>query len=300
MYLEHFKFREFPFALTPSTNFFCSLPVYKEALNTLIVGLYNGEGFIKIIGEVGTGKTLLCRKLLNSLTKGFVTAYIPNPDLSPDGIRKAFAKELGVEFSDQADQYELLNLLTGKLLWLHGEGKRVVLIIDEAQTLSDRNLEAVRLLSNLETESAKLLQIVLFAQPELDERLRQPNLRQLQQRITFSYHLAPLRRGELDAYLCHRLAIAGYDQNYLFSPKACDLLARASRGIPRIINMLCHKALLVTYGYGDNLVEKSSMRKAIQDTECAEKSFDFNVGYMTAAVLLLLGLALTLKYYNIY
>lgn len=269
MYLDHFKFKELPFALTPDTGFFCQLKGHQEALNVILFSLRSGEGFIKIVGEVGSGKTLLCRKLLESLDDYFVTAYIANPDLVPIELRRALARELGIDPTHLQDQHELLTSINNKLLELFQTGKRVVLLIDEAQALPAESLEAIRLLTNLETEKTKLLQVVLFGQPELDEHLNQAHLRQLKQRISFSYYLPLLSREDLDTYLFHRLAIAGCTLSNLFTQKARNKLYRASRGIPRVINILCHKALLVAYGRGKRDINHKVMQDAIGDTEIA-------------------------------
>ena len=209
MYLGHFKLKELPFSLTPNTNFYCELPTYQEALNVLLLGLKQGEGFIKITGEVGTGKTLLCRLLLNALDASFMTAYIPNPDQNADSLRLSLAHELGLDADPKVPPYALLNMITQRLLALHQANIQTVLIIDESQSLPDDCLEAIRLLTNLETEEKKLLQVVLFGQPELDVKLNQHALRQLKQRITFSYRLKALNKHELENYLYHRLAKAG-------------------------------------------------------------------------------------------
>jgi len=267
MYLEYFNFAEFPFVLTPNTYYFCNLPSYQEALNVLLVSLRSGEGFIKIVGEVGSGKTMLCRELLDHLDTEYVTAYIANPALDCPGLYKALAKELGVPVGRNVDQYSLLNVINEKLLALHSAGKKVVIIIDEAQVLPDQALEGLRLLSNLETASAKLLQIVLFGQTELNARLQQPNLRQLRQRIAFSYQLRALNRSESEAYVNYRLAKAGNKYPSLFSNKSFDLLFKNSRGVPRLINILCHKALMAAFGRGKAKVDGKAMRMAIQDTE---------------------------------
>ncbi len=269
MYLDYFKFKELPFSITPNIGFFCNLKGHQEALNTLLFSLRSGEGFIKIVGEVGAGKTLLCRKLLESLDNEFVTAYIPNPELNSVELRRAVARELGIDLSRLQDQHELHTLINDRLIYLREAGKNVVLLIDEAQALSVESLETVRLLTNLETTKTKLLQVVLFGQPELDEKLNQSNLRQLKQRISFSYYLRALTRDELDTYLFYRLAIAGYTQGSLFSKKAKDLLYRASKGIPRVINILCHKALLSSYGGGKQYITKRIMNIAVKDTETA-------------------------------
>lgn len=266
MYLEHFQLKQFPFALSPNTEFFCNLRGHQEALNVLLYGINAGEGFVKVIGEVGTGKTILCRNLLKTLGDSYITAYIPNPDLNSIELRKAFAQELGIDVSGQIDQCDLLSLISNKLLSLAALGKKVILIIDEAQALPDKSLETLRLLTNLETESEKLLQVLLFAQPELDERLKCCHFRQLNQRVTFSYHLKPIRKHDLHAYLCYRLAVAGCTRGSLFDKKACHLLYRASKGLPRIINILSHKALLACYGFGDQMVGRKAMLRAINDT----------------------------------
>lgn len=272
MYLQHFGFREFPFALTPDTSFFFNYVSHQEALNVLLVALRSGEGFIKVTGEVGLGKTLLCRKLLNSLGPEFVTAYLPNPHLSPGSMRLAIAEELGMHVSPRSTQEVLLRLITQRLLALAAAGKRVVICLDEVQAMPDQTLEAVRLITNLETEKSKLLQVVLFAQPELDTRLAEKRLRQLRQRISFSHRLAPLDREATGAYVRHRLQVAGYRGAPLFEARALKLLYLASGGIPRLVNILCHKALLAAYGPGDNLVGARHMRLAIADTEGVRQS----------------------------
>jgi MSHA biogenesis protein MshM len=267
MYQEHFNLKALPFSLTPSTEFFCNLSGHQDALNVLLFGLKIGEGFIKITGEVGTGKTLLCRTLLKELKDPFVSAYLPNPDLDPAALRLAVAQELGLAVSVATPQSELLQKINERLLQLFEQGKKPVLIVDEAQALPDASLEALRLLTNLETENNKLLQIVLFGQPELDQRLKQHQFRQLQQRITFSHYLSTIPRQDLSAYLCHRLSMAGYTKGLLFDSKACDLLYQASAGVPRIINVLCHKALLVAYGLGLPMVNAEAMKQAIGDSQ---------------------------------
>ncbi|KTC64618.1 putative secretion ATPase, PEP-CTERM locus subfamily (plasmid) [Legionella adelaidensis] len=269
MYLEHFKLKKPPFSLTPNTEFYCELPTHNEALNVLLLSLNQGEGFIKIVGEVGTGKTLICRLLLNALDDSFVTAYIPNPDQSGESLRLSLAIELGLKPEKNLPQHELLELINLRLLELFKAGKKTVLIIDEAQALPESCLEAIRLLTNLETEEKKLLQVVLFGQHELDYKLDQNHMRQLKQRITFSYCLKPLAKEELEIYICHRLAKAGYTYGSMFSPSAKRYLFRASGGLPRLLNVLCHKALLVSYGRGISTVDLKSAKRAIEDTECA-------------------------------
>jgi MSHA biogenesis protein MshM len=269
MYQEYFQLQTLPFGLTPNPSFFCQLKGHQEALNILQFCIRSGEGFIKIVGEVGSGKTLLCRKLLDSFSEEYITAYIPNPDLTPVELRKAFARELKLDPTQWQDQHELLTAIYQHLISLHANGNKVVLMIDEAQALSDESLETVRLLTNLETENSKLMQVVLFGQPELDDRLNKPNFRQLKQRISFSYSLPLMSRDDLDVYLHHRLAVAGHTHNDLFTKKARKLLYHSSRGIPRIVNILSHKALLVAYGRGHKQIDHKTMRLAVHDTEVA-------------------------------
>jgi MSHA biogenesis protein MshM len=266
MYAEHFGLRELPFSITPDTSFFFGSPRSQEALNTLLVAARSGEGFIKITGEVGTGKTLLCRKFMATLGEGFVTAYIPNPFLEPRTLMLALADELEVQLERDVDQHHLLKSIMGRLLELAGQGKRVVLCLDEAQAMPVESLEALRLLTNLETEKRKLLQIVLFGQPELNRKLELESIRQLAQRITFHYHLGPLSRDDLDYYVAHRLRVAGFSGARLFSPGAIARLFRASGGIPRLVNILAHKAMMLCYGEGKQLVTRAHVSAAARDT----------------------------------
>jgi len=234
--------------------------------------LQTGEGFIKVTGEVGTGKTLICRKLINELPERFHCAYLPNPYLTPDELRWAVAMELGLKHSAQIGQQQLTGLIQQQLMALSAHGHSIILVLDEAQALPDDSLEALRLFTNLETESRKLLQVVLFAQPELDERLAQNKFRQLRQRITFSYSLRSLTLDESSAYIQHRLQVAGSEGETLFTPLDSKRLAKAARGIPRLINILCHKALLVCFGEGAIKISKQHVDAAIADTEDATVS----------------------------
>jgi len=269
MYLQHFGLREPPFSLTPDTGFFFAWRSHQEALNVLLVAIANGEGFLKVTGEIGLGKTLLCRKLLNALTEPYVTAYIPNPHLSPGAMRQAIVDDLGVEIDHSATQNDIVRAMTRKLIELAREGRRVVVVLDEAQELPEKTLEAVRLLTNLETEKRKLLQVVLFGQPELDRRLQSPSLRQLRQRITFSYSLSPMDFDGVSNYVRHRLRIAGHAGGTLFQPAALRRIFRASAGTPRLVNVLCHKALMAAYGRGDDRIDAVHATLAVRDTEGA-------------------------------
>lgn len=270
-YLRHFGLREAPFGLTPDTTYFFAGRAIKEAYNTLHVAVANGEGFIKITGEVGTGKTLLCRKFLGGLDAAWISAYVPNPSFEPRTLYLALADELGMAVSATLDQHQLIKAITRALLDLARQKKRVLLCIDESQAMSVQTLEALRLLTNLETEKRKLMQVVLFGQPELDRKLAQPDLRQLLQRITFQHRMGGLREDEVGAYVAHRLAVAGFAGRSLLSPPALRTLHRASRGLPRLINVLMHKALLLAYGEGHWLVDRQHVRDAAADTPAAER-----------------------------
>jgi len=270
MYLTHFHMTEKPFSLTPDTQFFLNDRSHRDALTTLRFALQDGEGFIKIVGEVGTGKTLLCRILLTRLDKSrFVTAYIPNPCLTPDELKSFIATEIGADYQRSMPTHELTSATYRRLLQIARQQKRVVLVVDEAQAMPRETLEALRLLSNLETEKRKLLQVVLLGQPELDELLRREDLRQLTQRIVFSEKLRPFNTQGVAAYLRHRLRASGRPKVNLFSPVAIWLLARASGGIPRLINILAHKSLLCAYGRRDKTIGGWHVAKAVRDTpEC--------------------------------
>lgn len=285
MYVAHFGLRETPFGITPDTSYFFTSPRAQEALNTLLVAARNGEGFIKITGEVGTGKTLLCRKFMGMLDEHFVTAYIPNPYLEPRTLMLALADELEVRLEKDVDQHQLLKAITQRLVDLARDGKQVILCLDEAQAIPVESLEALRLLTNLETEKRKLLQIVLFGQPELNQNLELNSIRQLAQRITFSYHLGPLSRDDLDYYLAHRLRVAGFTGSRLFTRGAVSRLYAASHGVPRLVNILAHKSLMVAYGQGKQQVAASHVAVAARDTvDLRPKKWPWAVG-LTALLL---------------
>jgi len=269
LYLRHFGLTEFPFGITPDTSFTFSAHGHQEALNTLLVALQCGEGFVKITGEVGTGKTLLCRRLLQTLGEGVVTAYLPNPNLEPQTLLLALTEELRIADTGGLDQYHLLRRINHALLDHARANKRVVLCIDEAQAMPLETLEALRLVSNLETEKRKLIQIVLFGQPELDEKLADPSVRQLLQRITFHQRLEGLGKEEIALYLQHRMRVAGYRGEPLFTAGAVRALRRATHGTPRLINVLAHKALLSAFGEGRQVVKFRHVKGAARDTEGA-------------------------------
>lgn len=267
MYLEHFALKEFPFSQTPNPSFYVNLASHHEALNVLLMALRSGEGFVKISGEVGTGKTLLCRMLLAHQPPNFVTAFLPNPELGARGLQMALAEELGIPLPPGVDSFHLLKYIQQELINIHKSGNRTVVLVDEAQALPKATLESLRLLSNLESHSSKLLQVVLFGQPELDQRLAHPSMRQLRQRIVFSHKLMPIDRSAIEAYVMRRLAIAGNRSGRLFTPSAITAVQRATDGVPRLVNLVCHKALLSAYGRGEAAVQKAHVKRAVSDTD---------------------------------
>ena len=273
MYLKHFGLSEAPFSITPDTSFYFASHSYQEGLNTLLFAVLSGEGFIKITGEVGTGKTLLCRKLMSSLDNSFKVAYVPNPYLEPQSLLMVLAQELCVTLPDIVTQHALLTALTRGLLDFARNGTKVVVCLDEVQAMPIETLEALRLLSNLETEKRKLLQVVIFGQPELEDKLNHASIRQLKQRITFEYQLDRLSRDEMQYYLNHRLIIAGYQGSRMFSSAALALLYFKSKGIPRLVNILTHKALLAAYGKGKHQVGSLEAYAAISDTKSIESTW---------------------------
>lgn len=306
MYLRHFGLREAPFSLTPDTSFFFACSNYQEGLNTLLVAARNGEGFIKITGEVGNGKTLLCRKFITTLNQGkqattligtqdeqatsqpglhFVTAYLPNPYLEPRSLLLALADEFRIEIPATADQHQLLKEITRALLNFAREGKRVLVCLDEAQAMPLESMEVLRLLTNLETEKHKLLQVVLFGQPELNEHLRHHSVRQLRQRISFQYELKGLQQDELERYLRHRLAVAGYVGDTLFNKAAVAKLHRITGGTPRLINIVAHKALMLAFAEGRQQVTRKHIALAGADTP--EVRRDWQPWLIAAGVVLL-------------
>jgi MSHA biogenesis protein MshM len=291
MYLYHFGLAELPFTLTPNTDFYLPMAMHSEALAVLTTALKTGEGFIKVIGEVGTGKTLLCRKLLNELPHHFVSAYIPNPYLNPDELRRAVAVELGVKQAQRMSLQLLTQRIQSRLLELHAMGHSVVLILDEAQALPTESLEALRLFTNLETEKRKLLQVVLFAQPELDSRIATTEFRQLRQRITFSYKLRAMNVKEVQQYIHHRLLVAGYRGADLFPSRVCKKIATLSQGVPRIVNVLCHKMLMLAYGQGHYNISGNLLNLAAKDTESVNiNSLTKNIA-IVALTLIIIGCA---------
>lgn len=269
MYLRHFALREAPFSITPDSAFYYPHESAQAALNTMLVALRSGEGFIKIVGEVGCGKTVLCRQLLKSLQDNFVTAYIPNPDMGPNDLLHSLCQEMGVKVAIRATRNQLLTAFHACLIHHAQAGRSVVVCIDEAQAIPVRTVESLRLLSNLETEKRKLLQLVLLGQPELDVKLQRPEIRQLLQRITFSEYLGPMQAQRVASYLVHRLATAALDEatdTGVFEPAAAAAIASFSGGVPRLVNVLAHKCLMLAYGENEHRVQLRHVRLAALDT----------------------------------
>ncbi|MCA9501604.1 MAG: AAA family ATPase [Spirochaetaceae bacterium] len=267
MYLNHFGLSGMPFEATSNGRIYVELPDHREAFNTILFALRSGEGFVKVVGEVGTGKTALCRNLLTALDGEFVTAYLPNPAMRATDLLLSLADELGAALPARTSAHVLKQQTRDLLLAIAREGGRVVILVDEAQTMPAATLEELRLLSNLETSDGKLVQVVLFGQPELDEKLEHYSLRQLQQRISFSARLEPLGREECRYYVSERLAQCGAGPQPIFTPAAIDRIHRASGGIPRLVNVLCHKSLIAAFSDGEYQVSRRHVSRAKSDTE---------------------------------
>ncbi|MGF1720180.1 AAA family ATPase [Vibrio kyushuensis] len=262
MYLEHFGFSQYPFHLTPNTGLFLGLEPHYEAIQMVTAALTMGEGVIKVTGEVGSGKTMICRMLINHLKESVELVYLPNPVLTGEELRLAVASELGLSIQSSVS---VVDKIQEQLIALSKSGKQTVVIVDEAQALSDEALEVLRLFGNLETEQDKLLNIVLIGQPELDERLTQHHLRQFRQRITFNAKLRPLSLDESVAYIDTRLTRSAGCES-LFSLSLKKAIWRASNGNPRLINQICHKALILAFGVNASKVNTNHVYSAIYDT----------------------------------
>jgi MSHA biogenesis protein MshM len=270
LYLEHFGLREPPFRITPHTDFFFDGADRGATLDALLYAIQHEEGIVKVVGEVGSGKTLLCRVLIERLPKQVETIYLANPSFSRDEILYAVAEELKIEFSRERATIAL-RALQDRLIASYAQGRRTVIVIDEAHAMPEETLEQVRLLSNLETSRHKLLQIVLFGQPELDEVLALPSMRQLKDRITHSFRMRPLSQAEAANYLTFRMRAAGYRGPDVFAPDAVALIARAADGLSRRINILADKSLLSAFSEGVHAVSTRQARAAIADSEFAPR-----------------------------
>jgi general secretion pathway protein A len=266
VYLEFYGLRQAPFDITPNPRFLFHSAKHREAFNHLLYGIRERKGFVQLTGEIGAGKTTLCRALLEQLDGKFSTALILNPVLNADELMKAIATEFGLE-AKKHDRLETIAVIGEFLLKQIEHGKETVLIIDEAQNLTEDLLEQVRLISNIETDDRKLLQIVLLGQPELRDRLNSPRLKQLRQRITVRYHLAPLKRFEVGQYIQHRLHISGAKGSPYFTQPAIWRVFNYSGGIPRLINAVCDKALLAGFVEHSDRITYPLVGRAIRELE---------------------------------
>jgi len=266
VYLQFYGLTEPPFDITPDPKFLFYSTKHREAFNHLLYGIRERKGFVQLTGEVGAGKTTLCRAILGQLDGHFSTALILNPILNADELVKAIGVEFGLPVGNM-DRLDTVATINRFLLWQVENGRDAVLIIDEAQNLTEELLEQVRMLSNLELDNRKLLQIVLLGQPELRERLDSPNLRQLRQRITVRYHLRPLTFAELSQYIQHRLQISGAKQRPRFTRPALWRIHHYSHGIPRLINALCDKALLAGFVNKTDRISFRIVGRAIRELE---------------------------------
>jgi len=266
VYQEYYHLREAPFDITPNPRFLFYSSKHREAFNHLLYGIRERKGFVQLTGEVGAGKTTLCRAALEQLERHYTTALILNPIMSPDELMRAIGLEFGLPVTG-LDRLTTLGVINQFLLQQVDRGRDTVLLIDEAQDLTDQLLEQVRLLSNLETDNRKLLQIVLLGQPELRDRLNNPKLRQLRQRITVRFHLPPLSREESATYISHRLHVSGGNGEPYFTKAALWRVHQYSNGIPRLINALCDKALLAGFVSQTGQIGFGLVGRAIRELE---------------------------------
>ena len=266
LYQTFYGLKEPPFNVTSDPSFLYLSHRHQEAYSHLAYGIQERKGFLLLTGEIGAGKTTLCRAFLNRLDGKFKTAFILNPNLSQVQLLRAVVEDLGIPCKKKT-RADLMNALNAFLIAQAHEGNNVVLIIDEAQNLSPEALEQVRLLSNLETEKEKLFQIVLVGQPELRQKLEEESLKQLRQRIGVRYHIAPLGQEDVGGYIEHRLAVAGSAGRILFPKRSLDLIYRYSKGVPRLINTLCDKALLAGYVYETFEIRPEIIKRCIQELE---------------------------------
>jgi general secretion pathway protein A len=264
MYLEFLGLREWPFSITADPSFLYLSRRHREALSHMIYGIREHRGFVEITGEVGTGKTTLCKALLRHLDPSTKTALILQPQLSDLQLLQAVVQDFGLN-PMRNNRLGLFNQLNQFLLDQAEAGHNIVLVIDEAQNLSLRVLEQIRMLSNLETDKNKLIQIILVGQPQLREKLARPELEQLRQRIGVRYHMAPLDQDEVRTYITHRLRVAGADGTLDWTEEACDEVYQCSRGVPRLINLICDRSLLACYVFRVKRVDSQVVRYSYQE-----------------------------------
>ncbi len=295
MYLEHFGLREAPFKITPHTEFFFAGANRGETLEALLYAITSGEGIVKVTGEVGAGKTMLCRVLMERLPPSVETIYFAVPSLSPDELLATVANDLGIEM-DGTNVTKTIRALQTRLIEIYANGKRVVALIDEAHAMPVETLEQIRLLSNLETSHEKLIQIVLFGQPELDQHLSMPNIRQLKERITHSFLLLPLPPRDIKDYLNFRLRAAGYHGPDLFSTEALKIIAEASEGLTRRINIYADKTLLAAFAAGTHTITSDHVRAAIADTQIVLAAPKYSRKLIVVAIIVTLLVGVTLGF----
>ena len=294
MYYAHFGLKEPPFKITPNTEVFFTGANRGAVLDALIYAITNGEGIVKVVGEVGSGKTMLCRMLQAMLPGTVESIFLANPSVAPEHVLHAIAFELQLKIPKNADRLKVMQMLQSYLLERHAAGKQVVVFVEEAQSMPLATLEEIRLLSNLETKHDKLLQIVLFGQPELDENLNQTNIRQLRERITHSFNLGPLSAQEISEYLIFRLRAAGYFGPPIFTKAAIKKISASAQGLVRRVNILADKALLATFADNEYLVTPKHVNAAINDSEFGSKLSTTPKKYhlFIGACILLAGLSL--------
>lgn len=267
MYETFYGLKEKPFNVTSDPAFFFLSRKHKEAFSHLIYGIRERKGILLITGEIGTGKTTLCRALLNNLDKKVKTAFILNPNFSETQLLQLIVEDLGIAAKSKS-KMSLISSLNKFLIQETNAGCNVALIIDEAQNLKPSQLEQIRLLSNIETEKEKLLQIILVGQPELNQRLSLHELRQLNQRIAVRYHILPLEKDELKEYISHRLKVAGSNGNIEFTPEALEEIFIFSCGIPRLTNIICDRALLAGFVGETRKISYETIKKCVEETKC--------------------------------
>lgn len=265
MYTNFYNLKENPFNVTSDPNFLFMSKAHKEALSFLIYGIQQRKGFLEITGEIGTGKTTLCKALLNKLDKKIKTALVINPDLSELQLLESIAEDFGIEIPKKSTKLMIFRLLNKFLIHQLYLGNNVVLIIDEAQNLKSSLLEQIRLLSNLETEKEKLIQIALVGQPQLRDKLNSPSLTQLRQRISVRYHIMPLQKEEIRDYIQHRLSVAGSNGQINFLDEAMDEIYKFSEGVPRLINMVCDRALLFGFVLENKNINLDIVKRGIAE-----------------------------------
>lgn len=298
MYYDYFGLNQPPFRITPDTSLFFPGGNRGAILNAMIYAITSGEGIVKVVGEVGSGKTMLCRMLTVELPDNVEVVYIANPSLTPEHILHAIAIELKLAVNASDNRLRVMQSLQQYLLKRHSENRQVVLFIEEAQSMPMNTLEEIRLLSNLETHQHKLLQIVLFGQPELDQMISRREIRQLKERITYSFCLNPLNHNEIRDYLNTRLRASGYRGNEIFTNSAIREIARYSKGLLRRINILADKSLLAAYAANQHSVSSKLVRVAAKDTEFVAGWQHFRIAAVVAGVAIALILAAWLLPFN--